>query len=81
MLALASATPAFLCTEFLPFSPIFKILAATAFYLVVYLTLLPITHAITRPELKDVEQIIKKIGPLKPIAYVILKYEYAIMRS
>jgi len=81
LLALVSATPAFLCTKFLPLPPTFKILAASAAYLISYLTILPIAHAITNQELKKIERIIQKIGPLKPIATLILKYEYAVMRS
>jgi O-antigen/teichoic acid export membrane protein len=78
-LALVSATPAFLCRNFLPFPPAFKIIMASAVYLISYLTLLPLTHTITKPELKNMEPVIKKIGPLKPIANLIFKYEYAIM--
>ena len=79
VVALISATPAFLCTNFLPFPPTFKILIASAAYLISYLTLVPIAHVITRPELKNVECNVKKIGPLKPIANLILKYEYVIV--
>lgn len=81
LLALVSASPAFLCTRFLPFPPIFKILTAGAVYLISYLTILPLAHAITKQELQNIEVVIKKIGPLKSIANLILKYEYAIMRS
>ena len=79
LLALVSASPAFLCTRLLPIPPIFKIFIVSAVYLVSYLTLLPIAHVITRPELKNVERVVKKIGPLKSIANLILRYEYAIM--
>jgi len=81
LLALVSATPAFLCRRFLPFSPTFKIIMASAVYLISYLTLLPMTHTITKPELGNMERVVKRIGPLKPIANLILKYEYAIMGS
>jgi len=81
LLALVSATPTFLCTRFLPFSPTFKIIMASAVYLISYLTLLPLTHTITKPELGNMELIAKRIGPLKPIASLILRYEYAILRS
>ena len=81
LLALASAIPSFLCTNFLPFPLTLKVLTASAAYLISYLTLLPIAHAFTRSELQNIERAITKIGPLKPIAKLILKYEYALMRS
>ena len=81
LLALVSASPAFLCIRFLSFPAIFKVLTASAVYLISYLTILPLAHAITIQELKNIERIIEKIGPLKSIANLILKYEYAIMRS
>ena len=77
--ALVSAAPAFLATKFLPFSTILKILTAGAVYLISYLTILPIARAITKPELKNIENVVKKIGPLRPIANIIIKYEYAFM--
>lgn len=81
LLALVSVSPAFLCIRFLSFPAIFKVLTASAVYLISYLTILPLAHAITIQELKNIERIIEKIGPLKSIANLILKYEYAIMRS
>lgn len=81
LLALASATPSLLCTVFLPFPPALKVLTASAVYLISYLTLLPIAHAITKSELQSLERAVRKIGPLKPVAELILKYEYAITRT
>ena len=81
LLALVSASPAFLCTRFLSFPAILKVLIASAVYVISYLTILPLAGAVTRQELKNLEVIIKKIGPLKWIANLILKYEYAIMRN
>ena len=81
LLAVVSATPAFLCRRFLPFPATFKVIMASAVYLISYLTLLPLTRTITKSELKNMEPVVKKIGPLKPIANLIFKYEYAIMRS
>jgi O-antigen/teichoic acid export membrane protein len=81
LLALASAIPSFLCTNFLPFQLTIKVFMASAAYLISYLTLLPIAHAVTKSELQNIERTVTKIGPLKPIAEIILKYEYAIMRS
>lgn len=81
LVALVSAAPAFLATKFLPFSTILKIIIAGTVYLTSYLTILPIARAITKPELKNIEIIVKKIGPLRPIANIIIKYEYAIMRT
>lgn len=81
LLALVSASPAFLCTKFLSFPLAFKILTASAVYLISYLTILPLGHAITRQELQNIERIIKKLGPLKSIANLILEYEYKIMKG
>ncbi len=81
LLALASATPSFLCTNFLPFPLTLKVVTASAVYLISYLTLLPIAHAITKSELQNIERALRKIGPLKPIGNLILKYEYAIIKK
>jgi O-antigen/teichoic acid export membrane protein len=81
LLALVSVIPTFLCKMILPFPVIFKVIMASAVYLISYLTLLPLTHTITKSELKNMESVVQKIGPLKPIAKLIFKYEYAFMRS
>ncbi len=81
LIALASALPAFLCTRLQSFPATFIIVLASLVYSISYLTLLPLGRAITRQELKDVDAVIKKIGPLKWIANLVLKYEYAILRS
>ncbi len=80
MLALASSLPVFLYTRFFSFPVVLKIVTASAIYLISYLTILPLGHGITRLELRDAERIIEELGPAKPIANLILKYEYAVMR-
>jgi len=81
LLALVSAAPVFLCIRFLPFPLTLKTLTASAVYFISYLTMLPLAHAITRPELKQIERAVRNIGPLEAIAKLVLKYEYAIIRS
>ncbi len=80
LLALAPALPALLCTRLLPLQAIFKVVIAGTVYLVLYLTLLPLGGAITRQELQNLEPVMEKIGFIKPVANLILKYEYSIIQ-
>jgi len=76
--AIISAAIALLALRATSFPSLPKVAIAVSIYLLCYITLLPITRAITKRELVEAKNATEKIPFVKPLITILLKYEYNI---
>jgi len=72
--AVPSIVP-FLIVRLLPISVFFKIIIGGSMYMFVYLTLIPLTKTMTKPEVQKAIEIVQRIRFLKLLLIPILKYQ------
>jgi len=76
--AILSAATALLTVRATSFSSLPKVAIGGPIYLLCYITLLPVTRAITKRELEEAKNATEKIPLVKPLITILLKYEYNI---
>ena len=79
IIGMASAIPSLLLLQTSPLPGLVNVIVGGLLYLVVYLTLTPISGIVNSSELKTVTEIVQKIKLLGPIIKPVLKYQEKIL--